>query len=190
MLKVKCKVLLYILKFFSFIYALFFYCLVALGTLLQTASDKNTYVIEAIHTSLLKIADNNTNEVLLACCAAADTVGEKNHDHLATILSAMERICEDHIEKIDGTSIGAIIQLTVRIMKQNNELDKIQLRTSNILVALGRKHCVLVSFIFSIYTTVGTVVVLNVLRFCGNSEQNKKGVKFIMIPYQEKIFWF
>lgn len=113
--------------------------------LLQTACDKNTSVVEAVHTSLLKIADNNTNEVLLACCSAIDNVVEKNYDHLTIILSIMERICEDHIQKIDGTSILTIIQLTIRIMKQNNELDKIQLPTSDILVALGREHCVLVS---------------------------------------------
>lgn len=113
--------------------------------LLQAASDKNTNVVEAIHTALLKIADHNTNEALLACCTAADSVAEKNHDHLETVLAVMAKICEDHIRKIDGTSIVAIIQLTIRVMKQYNELDKIQLPTSNILVALGREHCVLVS---------------------------------------------
>lgn len=144
MQKARCKVLFYIYNRI-FILTILYIFLVALGVLLQTASDKNANVVDAIYTSLLKIADKNTNEVLLACCTAADNVGEKSNDHLVTILNAMAKICEDHLQKLDGTSIAAIIQLAVRIMKQHNELDKIQLSTSNILVALGREHCVLVS---------------------------------------------
>lgn len=123
--------------------------------LLQVTSDKDTNVIEAIHTALLKVADNNTNEVLLACCFALENFTEKNHDQLMTVLRIMEKICENHIEKIDGTSIVVIIQLSIRIMKQYNELDKIQQPASDILVALGRGHCVLVkSMYICLFTTV------------------------------------
>lgn len=127
--------------------------LVALGILLQAASDKNTNVVETIHTALLKIADHNTNEVVLACCTAADSVREKekNHDHLVTILAVIAKICEDHIESFEATSIMAVRQLTILVMKQHNEFDEIQIHTSNILVALGRRFSSLVSLlIFSV----------------------------------------
>lgn len=113
--------------------------------LLLTASDKSPNVVEAIHTSLLKIADNNTNEVLLACCSAVEHATDKNHDNFKTVFTIMERICKDHIQKIDGPSIAAIIQLNVRIMKQDNEHEQVQQTASNVLVALGREHCALVS---------------------------------------------
>lgn len=143
MRKARCKVLLlYSEKNHVNAYFMF---LVALGMLLQTASDKNTNVVDAIHTSLLKIADNNTNEVLLACCSSVEHATDKNHDNTKTVLTIMERICEDHIQKIDGASIVAIIQLTVRIMKENNEYEQVQQPASDVLVALGREHCVLVS---------------------------------------------
>lgn len=117
--------------------------------LLQAASDKNTNVVETIRTALLKIADHNKNEVLLACCTAADSVREKekNHDHLVTVLAVIAKICEDHIESLEATSIMAVRQLTILVMKQYNELDEIQIHTSNILVALGRRFSSLVSLL-------------------------------------------
>lgn len=113
--------------------------------LLQTASDKSPNVVEAVNTSLRKIADNNTNEVLLACCSAVENTAQTNTDHVRVILSIMKKICEDHIQKIDDVSIVTIIQLCVRIVKQSNGYDPTQQLTCDILVALGREYHVLVS---------------------------------------------
>lgn len=142
--KARCKVPQADYKTDLMFHVLFLF-VVALGKLLQTASDKNTNVVEAVHTSLLKIAERNTNEVLLACCSAVENPTDKNQENLLTILCIMERICQDHIQKVDGTSIAAIIQLSIQIMKQINEQDKLQQPASDIMVALGREHCALVS---------------------------------------------
>lgn len=114
--------------------------------LLRTASDKHPVVVEAVHTSLRKIADNNTNDVLLACCTFEENISQANPSHLAIVLSIMEKICQDHAEKVDGDTIITVINLGVQVMCQNNGCEQLQQPASGVLVAIGRLHYVLVSF--------------------------------------------
>lgn len=111
--------------------------------LLETAADKEVSVAEIVNTSLRKIADKHTNQVLISCCDFGKTVSKTNSNHLVAILVIMERICQDNILKIDGETILIVVEFSLELMTQNHNYEPlVQMPSSGILVALGRKHYV------------------------------------------------
>lgn len=116
---------------------------VVLGMLLETAADKDVSVAEIVNTSVRKIADKHTNQVLISCCDFGTTISKTNSNHLVAVLVIMERVCQDHIMKINGETILTVVEFSLSFMTQNSSYEPlVQTPCSGILVALGRKHYV------------------------------------------------
>lgn len=113
----------------------------ALGTLLEAATDKNPVVAEKVNTSLRKIAEKHPNQVLLSCCRFGQHIQKTDSAHLVAVLVIMERICQDRISSIDSDTIVLVIDFSIEVMTQNLSYEpQVQMPASEILVALGHKH--------------------------------------------------
>lgn len=116
---------------------------VALGAMLEAAGDRTLLVLEAVNTSLRKIALRHPNEVLLSCCHYYEKNQKLSNENLAIILTPMEDICHDQIVLIDGDTLIVLIDFCLNVMTRHAVYEpNVQLSASAILVALGTKHCV------------------------------------------------
>lgn len=114
-----------------------------MGALLEAAGDKTLLVVEAVNTSLRKIALKYPNEVLLSCCQYYENNQKLSNENLAIILTPMEDICHDQIILIDGDTLIKLISFCLDVMTRHTIYEpNVQLSASAILVALGTKHCV------------------------------------------------
>lgn len=66
---------------------------------------------------------------------------------LSVILTPMENICREQIVLIDGDTILILIDFCYDIMTKSIYEYDVQLNASDVLVALGNKHCVQVCYI-------------------------------------------
>ena len=110
---------------------------------MEALSDKNYLVSDTVNHSLRKIAKTYPNEVLKSCCQLSEHHGKAYSDHLANVIRLMEDICLEYILDIDGDTVLIMINICVELMIQNASYEPhVQLPTSGVLVALGKKHCI------------------------------------------------
>lgn len=115
--------------------------LAAIASLLEAAADSNISVVEIVNTSLHKIADKHTNEVLNTCCQFGQNISKTNRDHLASVLNIIQRICEDFIQNLQPETVSLLTTFALDIMTQNAVYEpNVQTPASETLVALGRQH--------------------------------------------------
>lgn len=118
----------------------------AIGILLESIADKSQIVVETVNDSVRKLAEQHPNQVLNSCCQFCEKPN-KSQDHAALILEVMEKICIEHIIEIDGDTILLIVSFCLRIMTENPNYEPvIQVASSKVLVAVGRKHHIQVVF--------------------------------------------
>lgn len=66
--------------------------------------------------------------------------------HLTTILTTMEKVCEEQADDVDEATVSQLVMYCVDEMTKCDEyLPTIQYPVSNMLVALGQKNCTMVS---------------------------------------------
>ncbi|CAH1975454.1 unnamed protein product [Acanthoscelides obtectus] len=159
---------------------------IAIGMLLQSVRDKSPVVLETLMNSIRKLAEKHPNQVLLSCCQFYSKTPKPPPEHLASILKIMERVCSDHIMKIDGDTIISTIEISMNLMTENVYSEPlIQIPASEVLVALGRQHSVQVMDSLLKKLTAGIVPHFMVPRALGAmANTNAIGV----VPYLKEIF--
>nr|CAI5839463.1 unnamed protein product [Callosobruchus analis] len=107
----------------------------AIGMLLQSVGDKSSVVLETLMNSIRKLAEKHPNQVLQSCCQFYSKSPKPPPEHLASILKIMERVCSDHILRIDGDTILSTIEISMNLMTENVYSEPvIQMPASDVLV--------------------------------------------------------
>lgn len=114
---------------------------------MESAADKNDIVCYSVNSALKKIAKKHPNELLKTTCMYRQRNLKLTNEHLAALLKPMEEICDEQIVDIDGDTILLLIHFCVDEMTKNIEyVPSVQMCASSVLVAIGKKHCIQVSF--------------------------------------------
>lgn len=111
--------------------------------LLESTSDNNEEVIQAIKSSLYKLAGKYPNEILRTICDF-HTKNKFNTRQITYILEVIAKIANDYIKMIDGDVVLNLIDLSIdEMIKSNGALHSdVEMRSSDVLVALGNQHCI------------------------------------------------
>ncbi|XP_054283514.1 maestro heat-like repeat-containing protein family member 1 [Macrosteles quadrilineatus] len=113
-----------------------------INTLLDAAGDKDESVRDSVSSSLRRLAKKYAVHVLQSAVAYRQKNPKLNSVHLATILTTMERICDEQTDDIDELTVKQLVTYCVDEMTKCSEyLPNIQFPVSNMLVSLGQKHC-------------------------------------------------